>query len=161
MRRPDGRLRGPRHLPKGGKHPAYSVAFLNRAAVLTGRPFAKTALAFGYGTSHGLATAAGPERQRAPFGWVEAARSTPTPVPPSFTAERSLTVTDINARMTHLDAPRVDAAWRAREVLLDAAATWAVAPKVHAGAVVLPASRSAALAFDAFFGARRELAHHL
>ena len=70
-------------------------------------------------------------------------------------------MTDINARMTHLDAPRVDAAWRAREVLLDAAATWAVAPKVHAGAVVLPASRSAALAFDAFFGARRELAHHI
>ncbi len=70
-------------------------------------------------------------------------------------------MTDIDAGMRHLEPSRADAAWRAREVLLKAAARWAGAPKTHVGAVVLPASRSATLAFDAFFDARRELAHHI
>lgn len=70
-------------------------------------------------------------------------------------------MTDSNAGMAHLDPTRADAARRAQDELLQAAATWADAPKTRVGAVVLPGSRSAAVAFDAFFGARRELAHHL
>ncbi len=69
--------------------------------------------------------------------------------------------TDDNTSMTHLEPARADAASRARDVLLDAAAGWAVAAKSEVGAVVLPGDRDAALAFDAFFDARRELAHHL
>ncbi len=70
-------------------------------------------------------------------------------------------MTEIDAGMSHLEPARVDAARHARDVLLEAAAGWAVAPKVHIGAVALPGSRSAAVAFDAFFDARRELAHHV
>ena len=69
-------------------------------------------------------------------------------------------MTEIHVQTTHLEAPRAEAARHARDVLVDAAARWAVALKHRAGAVVLPGDRSAALAFDAFFVARRELAHH-
>ena len=70
-------------------------------------------------------------------------------------------MTDIDTRIMHLEPARVDAALHARDVLVEAAAGWAVAAKSHTGAVQLPGDRAAALAFDAFFEARRELAHHI
>ena len=70
-------------------------------------------------------------------------------------------MTEIDVQTRHFEPARADAARRARDVLLDAAATWALASKELVGAVELPADRSAAVAFDAFFGARRELAHHM
>lgn len=60
----------------------------------------------------------------------------------------------------HMRPARAAAAHDARDVLVDAAATWANAPKHRVGALLLPAGRAAAHAFDAFFAARRELAHH-
>ena len=60
----------------------------------------------------------------------------------------------------HLQPARADTARHARDVLVRAAAMWAIASKRRVGAVVLPGDRSAAQAFDAFFVARRELAHH-
>ena len=68
---------------------------------------------------------------------------------------------DIQTGTAHLEPARVDAARRARDVLLHAAARWASATKTRVGAVVLPGNRSAAVAFDEFFEARRELAHHV
>jgi len=60
----------------------------------------------------------------------------------------------------HLQPARADSARHSRDVLVQAAGRWAAAPKHRVGAVLLPGDRSAALAFDAFFVARRELAHH-
>jgi hypothetical protein len=70
-------------------------------------------------------------------------------------------MTEMDVQTSHLEPARADAARRARDVLFDAAATWALASKNVVGTVELPADRSAAVAFDAFFGARRELAHHM
>ena len=62
---------------------------------------------------------------------------------------------------SHLAPARADAARRAMDELYQAARVWAGAPKRPVGAVILPADPAAARAFDAFHGARRELAHHL
>lgn len=69
-------------------------------------------------------------------------------------------MTDFDVPTGHMRPARAAAARDAREVLVDAAATWANAPKQQVGALLLPAGRAAAHAFDAFFAARRELAHH-
>jgi hypothetical protein len=70
-------------------------------------------------------------------------------------------MSDIEITTSHLHPARVDAARHARDVLLDAARAWAGAPKLHVGAVALPADRAAAYAFAALFSARHELAYHV
>ncbi len=62
---------------------------------------------------------------------------------------------------THLEPGRAHAARQAEEGLVEAARTWNAAPKEHVGAVELPGDAAAARAFDAFYDARRQLAHHV
>jgi hypothetical protein len=62
---------------------------------------------------------------------------------------------------SHLEPARAHEARQAEEGLAEAARTWSVAPKEHVGAVELPGDAAAARAFDAFYDARRQLAHHV
>ena len=68
---------------------------------------------------------------------------------------------DTELEVSHLDPGRADVARQAAERVVIAAHAWAAASKQWVGSVTLPGDLDAARAFDAFFGARRELARHV